>query len=221
MVGKNTERISLPPWRRRTGLYRCGVPAGAALWGEKLYKYRDENGAIGWFTPSAAALHPEWERTSKQPKATKFRRQNPICEAWNSDAQLLDWREHWAEYVNRALEQKQCTERVTHPSHAALGLSEQPTVHEWYHARNLEKHDRCELNRQIRADNKLLRELKSTLQKLTKAAEYSIRRIAQALETLRDKIIVVEYQLICNHRRTRDYQKQGIRSHRSYEIFTQ
>lgn len=151
---------------------------------EKLYKYRDENGAIGWFTPSAAALHPEWERTSKQPKATKFGRQNPICEAWNSEAQLLDWCEHWAEYVNRALEQKQCTERVTHLSHTALGLDEQPTVHEGYVARNLEKQgiiaDRCELNRQIRADNKLLRELKSMLQKLTKAAEYSVSRITQA-----------------------------------------
>ena len=67
--------------------------------------------------------------------------------------------------------------------------------------------DLCDLNRQIRADNKLLRELKSTLQKLTKAVEYSISRIAQALETLRDKIIVAEYQLIRNHRRTRDYQE--------------
>lgn len=178
---------------------------------EKLYKYRNESGVTGWFTPSEAALHPTWERTSKQPKATKFGRQNPICEAWNSEVQLLEWRERWAEYINRALEQQQRSERVTHLSHAALGLSEQPTVHEGYHARNLEKQgmiaDRCELNRQIRADNKLLRELKSTLQKLTKAAEYSISRIAQALETLRDKIIVAEYQLIRNHRRTRDYQE--------------
>ena len=178
---------------------------------EKLYKYRNESGVTGWFTPSEAALHPTWERTSKQPKATKFGRQNPICEAWNSEVQILEWRERWAEYINRALEQQHRPERVTHLSHAALGLSEQPTVHEGYHARNLEKQgmiaDRCELNRQIRADNKLLRELKSMLQKLTKAAEYSISRIAQTLETLRDKIIVAEYQLIRNRRRTRDYQE--------------
>lgn len=42
----------------------------------------------------------------------------------------------------------------------------QPTVHEGYHARKLESmgivSDRCELNRQIREDNKLLRELKKT-----------------------------------------------------------
>ena len=74
---------------------------------EKLYKYRNESGVTGWFTPSEAALHPTWERTSKQPKATKFGRQNPICEAWNSEVQLLEWRERWAEYINRALEQQQ------------------------------------------------------------------------------------------------------------------
>ncbi len=33
------------------------------------------------------------------------------------------------------------------------------------------KADRCELNRQIRADNKLLRELKAQLAKLSKAVE--------------------------------------------------
>lgn len=178
---------------------------------EKLYKYRDKSDAVGWFTPSVAALHPAWERTCKQPKAAKFGRQNPVCKVWNSEAQLLDWRESWAEYVNQALKRKQRPERVTHLSHAALGLEEQPTVHEGYVARNLEKQgivaDRCELNRQIKADNKLLRELKAILQKLTKAAEYSVTRIAQTLETLRDKIILAEYQLIFNGRRTRDYQK--------------
>lgn len=79
-----------------------------------------------------------------------------------------------------------------------------------YAARNLDKEgimaDRCELNRQIKADNTLLRELKSMLQKLTKAAEYSVSRIAQTLETLRDKIILAEYQLIFNSRRTRGYE---------------
>lgn len=178
---------------------------------EKQYKYQGESDAVGWFTLSAAALHPEWERTSKQPKTTKFGRQNPTCEGWNSEAQILGWREAWAECVNQALEQRCCSERVSHLSHAARRLDEQPTVHEGYVARNLEKQgitaDRCELNRQIKADNKLLRELKAILQKLTKAAEYSVARIAQTLETIRDKIILAEYQLIYNGRNTRGYQK--------------
>lgn len=178
---------------------------------EKLYKYRDESGAAGWFTPSAAALHPAWERTSKQPKATKFGRQNPVCEEWNSEEQLLNWRASWADYTNLALERRQRPERVTHLSHAARGIEEQPTVHEGYVARNLEKQgivaDRCELNRQIKADNTLLRELKAMLQKLTKAAQYSVSRIAQTLETLRDTIILAEYQLIFNGRRTSNFKE--------------
>lgn len=48
----------------------------------------------------------------------------------------------------------------------ARELTEQPTIHEGYHARKPESmgivSDRCELKRQIRADNKLLRELKKT-----------------------------------------------------------
>lgn len=47
--------------------------------------------------------------------------------------------------------------------------------------------DRCELNRQIRADNKLLRELKKQVQKLMKAVKENIPALASALETLRDK----------------------------------
>jgi hypothetical protein len=191
------------------GFTSTEFPQAKAEGWEKLYKYCDESGTAGWYTPTEAALHPTWERTSKQPKATKFGRQNPVCEAWNSEAQILVWREVWADCLNRALEQKQCPARVTHLSNAARGLDEQPTVHEGYVARNLEKQglvaDRCELNREIRADNKLLRELKAALQKLTRAAAYSVERIAQALETIRDKIVLAEYQLTVNSRRARGY----------------
>ena len=47
-------------------------------------------------------------------------------------------REAWASAVNRALEEKQQSARVTHLSHAALGLDEQPTAHEGSQARKLE-----------------------------------------------------------------------------------
>ncbi|MEE1195380.1 MAG: hypothetical protein UHS54_00640 [Lachnospiraceae bacterium] len=58
--------------------------------------------------------------------------------------------------------------------------------------------DRCELNRQIKADNKLLRELKKQVQKLMKAVKESIPSIAAALESLRDHMILIQYQLIVN-----------------------
>lgn len=58
--------------------------------------------------------------------------------------------------------------------------------------------DRCELNRQIRADNQLLRELKKRVKKLVKAVKDSIPSIATALEGLRDHMVLLQYQLIVN-----------------------
>ena len=58
--------------------------------------------------------------------------------------------------------------------------------------------DRCELNRQIRADNKLLLELKKQVQKLMKAVKENIPALASALESLRDHMVLIQYQLIVN-----------------------
>ena len=179
---------------------------------EKQYKYKNTAGVSAWLTPTQAAHEPGWERCSKQPKAAKFGRQNPLCARWNSPEQLLDWREAWADAVNRTLEEKQQSVRVTHLSHAALGLDEQPTVHEGSQARNLElqgiKADRCELNRQIRADNKLLRELKAQLAKLSKAVENTVEHIAETLERLRSSLIMLQYRLLVNHKQADTWKRQ-------------
>ena len=42
-------------------------------------------------TPSEAEKHG-YERVNKYPKSTKFGRQNPISERWNSEEQLVAWR---------------------------------------------------------------------------------------------------------------------------------
>ena len=114
--------------------------------------------------------------------------------------------------MNRALEEKQQSARVTHLSHAALGLDEQPTVHEGSQARGLElqgiKADRCELNRQIRADNKLLRELKAQLAKLSKVVENTVEHIAETLERLRSSLIMLQYRLLVNRKRADTWKRQ-------------
>ena len=54
---------------------------------------------------------------------------------------------------------------IDHRSFADQRIAEQPTIHEGYIAQNMEKKgmiaDHCEINRQIRADNQMLRELKT------------------------------------------------------------
>lgn len=180
---------------------------------EKQYKYKNAAGVSAWLTPTQAAREPGWERCSKQPKAAKFGRQNPLCARWNSPEQLLDWREAWANAVNRALEEKQQSSRVTHLSHAALGLDEQPTVHEGSKARSLElqgiKADRCELNRQIRADNALLHTLKEQLEKWTEWVGQGVEKMVALLEQMRSNLILLQYRVLSNEARTDTYKRKA------------
>ena len=168
---------------------------------EKQYMYQFGE-KKQYLTPSEAEKIEGCIRTSKTPKSTRYGRQNPLTELWNSEEQIFAWRKSWEIIINEEQERHGITDRVDCRSHAARGLTEQPTVHEGYHARKLESmgivSDRCELNRQIRADNKLLRELKKQVQKLMKAVKENIPAIASALETLRDHMVLVQYQLIVN-----------------------
>ena len=164
---------------------------------EKQYQYKVGKKKV-YMTPSAAELQG-LERVSKYPKSTKYGRQNPIAERWNSEEQLVLWRKAWADVVNLHLEKASRAERIDHRSHAERGLEEQPTIHEGVVARALEKKeivsDRCELNRQIKADNALLRELKAQMKKLAQAVKTSLPALAEAMETLRANMIVFRYQL--------------------------
>ena len=147
-------------------------------------------------TPSQAEAK-ELERASKYAKSTKYGRQNPISAKWNSEEQLVLWRAAWADTVNLALEQKGLDERIDHRSHAERGLDEQPTIHEGVAARAMEVKgfisDRCELNRQIKADNALLRVLRETVEKLTAVFENTATGIAAGLEAARERIIISTY----------------------------
>ena len=164
---------------------------------EKQYQYKVGKKKV-YMAPSAAQAQ-DYERVSKYPKSTKYGRQNPISERWNSEEQLVFWRKAWADVTNLHLERAGQEERIDHRSHAERGLEEQPTIHEGVIARALEKKgivsDRCELNRQIKADNALLRELKAQMKKMAQAVKNSLPAIAEAMETLRANMIVFRYQL--------------------------
>lgn len=164
---------------------------------EKQYQYKVGKKKV-YMVPSAAQAQG-YERVSKYPKSTKFGRQNPITERWNSDEQLVLWRAAWADVANRYLECTGHEERIDHRSHAERGLLEQPTVHEGVVARAMEKKgiisDRCELNRQIKADNALLRELRGQVKKLAMAVKNTIPALAEAMENLRKNMLLFCYQL--------------------------
>ena len=164
---------------------------------EKQYQYKVDKKKV-YMVPSQAEKHG-YERASKYPKSTKYGRQNPISAHWNSEEQLLAWREAWAAAANRCLELAGHDSRIDHRSHAARGLEERPTIHEGVAAQALERRgilsDRCELNRQIKADNALLRELKAELKKLSDLVVHTVSAVAERLEKLRGRVLIFCYQL--------------------------
>ena len=164
---------------------------------EKQYPYKVGKKKV-YMTPSAAEAQ-ELIRADKHPKSTRYGRQNPISERWNSEEQLLTWRAAWADVSNRCLERAGREERIDHRSNAAWGIDEIPTIHEGVTAQALERKgiisDRCEINRQIRADNALLRELKAEVKKLAAMVARTVPAIAEGLEKLRSRVLIFCYQI--------------------------
>ena len=165
---------------------------------EKQYQYFAGKKKV-YMPPSEAEKHG-YERVNKYPKSTRFGRQNPIAERWNSDEQLVMWREQWARITNKFLDEANRTDaHIDHRSYAARGLDEQPTIHEGYVARTIEQKgfvaDRCAINRQIKADNALLRELKTAMKKISQTVKNTLPALAEAMETLREKMIIIRYHL--------------------------
>ena len=164
---------------------------------EKQYPYKVGKKKV-YMTPSAAEAQ-ELIRADKHPKSTRYGRQNPISERWNSEEQLVSWRVAWADVTNRYLESAGREERIDHRSNAARGLDEIPTIHEGVTVQALERKgivsDRCEMNRQIRADNALLRKLKAEIKKLAALVVRTVPAIAEGLEKLRSRVLIFCYQL--------------------------
>ncbi len=192
---------------------------------EKQYRYKV--GTKKQYLPPSAA--EGYERISKTPKSTRFGRQNPISARWNSEEQIHRWREAWATITNRHLEQNGSQERIDYRSHKNRGLTEQPTIHEGVKARAMEQRgiiaDRCEFNRQIKADNKILRELRAAYEKIVETVMHSVTGIANALESLREKLILFRYRFrsirIEKHRLNTDIETLKPELHRYTELAEQ
>ena len=162
---------------------------------EKQYPYKVGKKKV-YMTPSAAEAQG-LVRADKHPKSTRYGRQNSISERWNSEGQLAAWRAAWADVSNRYLERAGQEERIDHRSNAARGIDEIPTIHEGVTAQALERKgiisDRCEINRQIREQNKLIRAIRDEITKLKNTIMTSVPALAKALETARKGILLLRY----------------------------
>ena len=89
---------------------------------------------------------------------------------WNSQENAEVWRKAWADLANEFLEQNNRPERIDHRSYERQGIDQIPTVHIGVAASQMEKKgiatERGELNRSIKAANRLLRDIKAQIGKL-------------------------------------------------------
>ncbi len=89
---------------------------------------------------------------------------------WNEHSKAEEWRAAWANLTNKYLEQNGIQVRVDHRSYKRQGIEQIPTIHLGTAATQMERRgirtEKGDINRQIAADNKLLREIKARLGKL-------------------------------------------------------
>ena len=89
---------------------------------------------------------------------------------WNNRENAEKWRAAWATYANRALETAGRPERIDHRSYERQGVEKIPTIHMGVAASQMERKgiqtEKGNLNRQIAADNKLLKELKARITRI-------------------------------------------------------
>lgn len=161
---------------------------------EKQYLYL-VNGKKRYLPPSKA---DGYERLNKHPKSSKYGRQNPITERWNSDEQLFRWRQAWAEEVNRHLERNGFTAKIDHRSFKARGITEQPTVHLGVAAIAMERKgkpsDRRKMNDLIRIDNEALRYWVQAVEYLLKSIGVLLSMLVEKLEDLHADIVMLCYE---------------------------
>ena len=73
---------------------------------------------------------------------------------WNDRSKAEEWRAAWATECNRRLDRQH---QIDHRSYARQAVEQEPTIHEGYAARKMEREgrvsDRCEINRETKALN--------------------------------------------------------------------
>ena len=107
---------------------------------------------------------------------------------WNNRENAEVWRRAWADLANDFLAQNNRPERIDHRSYERQGIDQLPTVHVGVSATQMEKKgivtERGELNRNIKAANRILREIRRLVRGLKDWIAELKERKAVLLEAL-------------------------------------
>ena len=107
---------------------------------------------------------------------------------WNNRENAEVWRRAWADLANEYLEKNNRPERIDHRSYERQGIDQIPTVHVGVAASQMEKKgivtERGEMNRNIKAANRILREIRRLVRGLKDWIVELKERKATLLEAL-------------------------------------
>lgn len=110
------------------------------------------------------------------------------CNNWNDRANAEKWRKSWATNCNRYLDDEH---KIDHRSYEKQGRDIVPTIHEGVTARNMEKDgkisERCQVNRDIRERNSILKKIKEVSKELAATIAYKTKLISERLNDLNPK----------------------------------
>ena len=105
---------------------------------------------------------------------------------WHEPETLERWREAWCKMVNAEFERKGITARIDHRSYEAQGIEQIPTVHEGPLVQKMEQRgirtQKGDLNRWIRATNRLIAAIKKKLKSLVEWIAAVKEELAKAKE---------------------------------------
>ena len=134
---------------------------------------------------------------------------------WNRRDRVDKWRKEWAECCNRYLHPD---DRIDHRSYEDQGKLQQPTVHEGYHARQMEAmgyiSERCEENRVVRIWNTFLEKVRKQLDELIG----SFTVIGEELKKLAGSISGKELLRASAERRTPIYDESSYGNDEQHDI---
>ena len=165
---------------------------------EKEYQYWKGHQKV-WRTPSEAFAENLAVRVSKNPRSTRFGRQDERMERWNSVDAVFAYRKAWEQEVNQALERAGRPERVDCRSYEEQGSDRVSGIHLGSHASKNKDSDRYRLNETIKELNRKNEDIRKSLD----ALEGEIREkngelyeaVAERLGKLRGEIASARYYL--------------------------
>lgn len=128
----------------------------------------DKNGAWGAKQRRVYRVDDHGERI--RDKAGRYVFDAAPTTDWGQKETLLHWRTEWANYVNRAFEQKGLSCRVDHRSLEEQGIKRPPTIHEGPAVRAMEARgiatDKGDFNRWIKETSVALQKLRRKIKEL-------------------------------------------------------